>query len=78
MTTIWTREELTTQIARWKQALLTCAAGKSYTIGSRTLTRHDLADIRSMLDYLAGQLAAIDDGTGPVFVQMRFPRGWTR
>lgn len=77
---IWTRKELDEQITIYKKALISCASGSSYTIGSRSLTRHDLADIRAHLAYLAGELAALDGRRGPVLVQTRIPRGggWRR
>lgn len=49
---IWTKEELKTQITAYKEALLICSQGKSYSIGSRTLTRSDLPEILNILKYL--------------------------
>lgn len=72
---IWTRAELDEQIALYKRALKACASGASYTIGSRQLTRQDLADIREHLTYLAGELAALNSGRGPLLVEGRIPRG---
>ncbi len=71
---IWTRQELIEQIALYKEALKACASGASYTIGSRSLTRQDIQDIRDHLDYLAGELSALQNGRGPVIVQARIPR----
>lgn len=70
---IWTRAELDEQIALYKRALKACATGASYTIGSRSLTRQDLPRIRDHLAYLAGELAALERGRGPVIVQARVP-----
>ena len=75
MSSIWTREELCEQIQLYKAALKACASGASYTIGKRSLTRQDLDDIRKHLDYLAGELAALENGRGPILVQGRIPRG---
>lgn len=75
---IWTREELTEQIRLYKAALKACASGASYTIGTRSLTRQDMARIREHLDYLAGELAALERGRGPIIVQARIPRGGRR
>ena len=78
-TSIWTREELDEQIALYKEALKKSASGASYTIGSRSLTRQDLPRIRDHLAYLAGELAALERGRGPVIVQARVPHhGWRR
>lgn len=73
-TSIWTRTELDEQIALYKEALKKCASGASYSIGSRSLTRQDLPRIREHLAYLAGELAALQGGRGPVIVQARVPR----
>jgi hypothetical protein len=72
---IWTREELLEQITLYKDALKKCASGQSYTIGSRSLTRHDLADIRAQLDYYTKELAALDGRRGPLLVQTRINYG---
>ena len=73
-TSIWTREELTEQIRLYKAALKACASGASYTIGTRSLTRQDLARIREHLNYLAGELAALERGRGPIIAYARIPR----
>ncbi len=79
MTSIWTREELLEQIALYKNALKACATGQSYTIGSRSLTRQDIAELRYHLNWLQDELAALDGQRGPVFVQGIVPRrGWWR
>lgn len=70
---LWTRAELDEQIALYKRALKACASGASYTIGSRQLTRQDLPRIREHLGYLAGELAALERGRGPILVQARVP-----
>ena len=72
-TSIWTRAELDEQIRLYKEALKKCASGASYTIGSRSLPRQDLPRIRDHLAYLAGELAALERGRGPVIVQARVP-----
>lgn len=77
MTSIWTREELLEQIALYKKALKACATGQSYTIGSRSLTRQDIAELRDHLNWLTEELAALDGQRGPVFVRGIVPRrGW--
>ncbi len=38
----------------WLEAELACTTNQSYTIGSRTLTRADLAEIRNTIKYWAG------------------------
>lgn len=81
MTSIWTRQELLEEIDLYKKALKACASGSSYTIGSRSLTRQDIDKIRDHLDYLAGELAALERGRGPILVLGRInrgPSGWRR
>lgn len=74
--TIWTHDELTAQLREWKNALLACATGKSYSIGSRTLTRRDSDEIRKMLTYLERELAKLEGNpVSPVFVQGVTRRG---
>ena len=75
MTSIWTRQELLEEIALYKRAIKACASSSSYTIGTRSLTRQDLKELRSHLDYLVGELAALEGRRGPVIVQARIARG---
>jgi len=65
---IYTREEITAEIGRWKDALKACATGKTYTIDGRQLTRYDLAEIRKHLEWLAG-IEASFDGRGTMLVR---------
>lgn len=58
---IWTKEELQKQIKEYKEALLACTSGKSYSIGSRSLTRSDMQEIKNMLDYFEGELNKINN-----------------
>lgn len=44
----------------WLEAELACATGQSYTIGSRTLTRADLAEIRNTIKYWEGKVAKLE------------------
>ena len=78
MTSIWTRQELLEEIALYKKALRACATGSSYTIGSRSLTRQDLDKIRAHLDWLAGELDALENGRGPKLVHGRINYGTDR
>ena len=74
MTSIWTRQELLDEIDLYKRALKACASGSSYTIGSRSLTRQNLQELRDHLDYLSAELAALEGRRGPVLVQGRISR----
>ena len=75
MTSIWTEQELREEIDLYKRAIKACASGSSYTIGSRSLTRQNLKELREHLYYLAGELAALEGRRGPVLVQGRIYRG---
>lgn len=41
----------------WLAADLAAAAGQSYTIGNRSLTRADVDTIRAQIQFFSGQLA---------------------
>ena len=84
MTSIWTEQELREEIDLYKRAIKACASGSSYTIGSRSLTRQNLKELREHFDYGylqtyierdAGELAALEGRRGPVLVQGRIYRG---
>lgn len=76
MSSIWTREELLELIADWKAAYKAVSTSKSYTLrDGRSLTRQDVAEIRSQLRYLEQELAKVSGlPAGPVFVAGRVPR----
>lgn len=75
MTSIWTQAELEAQLTLWKQAYTHCAAGKSFSIAGRTLTRQDIGDIRDQLRYLEAELAKYTGATtGMRFVTGVIPR----
>ncbi len=79
MSSIWSsRSERLELISVWKAAYKAAAQGKSYTIagsnGSRTLTRYDLNEIRSQLDWLESELAGLDGRRSPFFVKARLRR----
>ena len=47
----------------WLEAEYAVAvAGQSYTIGSRTLTRANLSEIRKAIDYWQGKLNRVESG----------------
>jgi len=65
---LYTREEISAETSLWKEALRACATGKTYTIGSRQLTRYDLAEIRKHLEWLSSIEASLD-GRGTILVR---------
>lgn len=45
----------------WMDAELAVATGQSYTIGSRTLTRANLTEIRNAIDYWNKKVIALEN-----------------
>lgn len=52
------------KLKMWLDAESAVATGQSYSIGSRSLTRANLNDIREQIKYWCNQIAAIEQGTG--------------
>lgn len=65
------------ELALWKDAKRAAATGKSYQIGSRQLTRHDLFEIDRQVTFFARAVEALSSGSGggPVRVVARQHRG---
>ena len=45
----------------WLEAEMTVATGQSYTIGSRTLTRANLTEIRNAIEYWNGKVQKLEN-----------------
>lgn len=45
----------------WLEAEMTVTTGQSYTIGSRTLTRANLTEIRNAIDYWNGKVGQLEN-----------------
>jgi hypothetical protein len=60
----YTLAEAQTALADWKAAITGLATSKSYTIGTRTLERVDLAEARQMVGYFAGLVDKLSNGIG--------------
>lgn len=56
-----TDRELLQQVNQAISAILT--TGQSYTIGSRTLTRANITELRNMQEYLSNKVAAQENNT---------------
>lgn len=65
---IFTSTEIEEQLAEWKTALKRCAAGQSYEVEGRKLTRADLPEIRATLRFLDAERAKISGHTASVTV----------
>jgi len=48
-------------LEEWLEAELKVTTGQSYTIGSRTLTRANLTEIRNSIDYWNKKVLALDN-----------------
>lgn len=70
----YTLEEINASLARWKKALDACATGKSYTIGDRSLTMHDLPEIRKTIEWLEVKRSKLMGRASTVYVKPKFRR----
>ena len=70
----YTLEEINATLARWKTALDACATGKSYTIGDRSLTMHDLPEIRKTIEWLEVRRAKLMGRASTMYVKPKFRR----
>ena len=61
---IFTLEEVNAQIAAYKEALLVLATHQEYRIGTRTMRRSDLPEVRKTLQFLEKEKAALVNGSG--------------
>lgn len=61
---LYTRAQKTELVAAWTAALLKCAAGQEYVIGTRRMRRADLPEIRTTLDWLENMPTVEDEQTG--------------
>jgi len=68
--------EAQAELVRWKLAKQAAATGKSYQIGSRTLTRYDLVEINREIAFFTDICEALTSGRrgGPIKVSARQPR----
>ena len=58
----YTLSEAKAELELWKEAKRAAATGKAYAIGSRQLTRYDLADINREIDRFAEIVDALTTG----------------
>ncbi|CDN41447.1 DUF6148 family protein [Paenibacillus sp. P22] len=55
---LYTLETAQTHLSSWLAAELAISTGQSYTIGTRSLTRANLKDVREAVRYWQGQVLA--------------------
>jgi hypothetical protein len=71
----YTLSEAQADLELWKNAKRAAATGKAYSIGTRNLTRYDLAEINRQIELFAGIVDALSAGhTGPVKLYARKSR----
>lgn len=58
----WTLQEARNMLNMWIEAEKAVATSQSYTIGSRSLTRANLAEIRKSIEYWRNEVAALEHG----------------
>lgn len=55
-----TLERAKLHLGAWLDAELACSTGQSYTIGTRSLTRANLPEIRKQIDYWEKRVRALE------------------
>lgn len=58
----WTLAEARNMLNMWIEAEKAVATSQSYSIGSRSLTRANLAEIRKSIEYWRNEVAALEKG----------------
>jgi hypothetical protein len=68
--------DLKAALVEWRAAVSALATSQSYTIGTRTLTRVNLAEARAMIAYLANGISVLASGAtaGGVTARRIVPR----
>ncbi len=61
---IFTLTEIEEQITAYKAALKAVSLGKEYTVEGKSLTRADLPEIRTTLEWLDSQRQGVSSGSG--------------
>ena len=67
-------EEAQNHLNAWLAADLACSTGQEYKIGSRTLRRADLAEIRKQINYWRNEVALLSIGRRGARVMRIVPR----
>ncbi|MDR0666850.1 MAG: DUF6148 family protein [Campylobacteraceae bacterium] len=61
MQSIWTKEEIKTQIKDCTQALQGIVkSAQAYTIGDKSFTRANISELRKLLDFWRNELSAVE------------------
>jgi uncharacterized small protein (DUF1192 family) len=70
----WQLEEAREHLKRWLDAEMAVAMGQSYRIGSRELTRANVADIRERINYWRREVERLESGRSGIRVLRGVPR----
>lgn len=70
----WDLEEARMHLNTWLQAELAVAAGQSYRIGSREVTRSNLMQIRERIQYWRREVERLESGRSGIRVMRGVPR----
>jgi uncharacterized small protein (DUF1192 family) len=60
----WTLEEAKDMLDRWIEAEKAVATGQSYKIGTRSLTRASISEIKKQIAYWRNEISRIKSGRG--------------
>jgi hypothetical protein len=71
-----TIEEARENLAMWLKAEQAVATSQSYTIGGRSLTRANLADIQDRIDYWKNEIEKLESGRKGARVLRAVPMDW--
>lgn len=58
----WDLQTAKLHLQSWLEADLACSQGKSYKIGSRSLTRADVSEIKERIQYWSNEVSRLEAG----------------
>lgn len=70
----WTLQQAREHLQAWMEAELTISTGQMYRIGSRELTRADLAQVKERIQFWSQEVARLERGSGGARVMRVVPR----
>ncbi|AHN84817.1 hypothetical protein Phi2_0008 [Vibrio phage phi 2] len=70
----WTLQEAKDMLATWIEAEKAVATGQSYKIGSRSLQRANLSEIRKQIQFWRNEITKLETGRKGARVMRAVPR----
>lgn len=70
----WTLQEAKDMLATWVEAEKAVATGQSYKIGSRSLQRANLSEIRKQIQFWRNEITKLETGRKGARVMRAVPR----